>query len=195
MKKHNRKRVVIRIGVIGIIAFVIWTFRPHPSPSPELVHPDVRNLKVPLKEVKSTFYLDGGTRAIFIRDADNRALFASIPTPTDKSFEGLPPIFLGATHYQHPGAVQVKGYPHTRYALREFLDDHRPRKITLDSSCYALSRRNSEIIRALTRRFITRPKNYEATLQDHDLPEILSSSTLPDEIEAGTDAPIPSLTQ
>lgn len=172
MKKPTKTRLTVRVLLIALVVSLGWIFRPFPNPKPELVHPDVLALEAPLMEVRSTFYMDGGTTAIYIRDAEDRTLIASLPTPTDAESVGKHAVFLGAYHYRDAEAKTTTAYPDTYLALRKLIVDYRPVKGTLDRAAYRLSDRTSDFLKGMARLFITRPENYRTTMDDLDLPEI-----------------------
>jgi hypothetical protein len=157
IKPRRRIKIAVQIGCLAFLAFL---FRPHLPANPDKVHPDVRSIEFPIKDIVSTGYLDGGSSVIYICDAKDEVVLITIPPPSRNPFYRSPKIFLGGRHYLEETASEVIGYPHTSRAARQLIRDHRPRNFALYRASDHLSPRAYDFVLHLVRRYVMKPDGY-----------------------------------
>jgi hypothetical protein len=100
------------------VAFCFW-----PSPKYDLrrVSPALRGLVLPCKSVEADYYLDGGSIGLTLVDGSGRTLRLALPV----SGNGTGPylrLFINATNFQEPCAVEVPFNEDTRRMIDFILD-------------------------------------------------------------------------
>jgi len=88
------------------------------------VHPSIRDLKPPYRQVKANYFLDGGSIGMEITDHDGQKLQLAIPISDGigdaRTYHRL---YLGAKHTSFSNAVEVAFTADTRKFLVDMLDN------------------------------------------------------------------------
>jgi hypothetical protein len=148
MKLSIRKRIIIVIvlTLIGCIAY--WFFRPLPGYDVQLVHPRLRALQQPYQNIKTAYYLDGGSIGIEITDRDGRQEQFAIPAHLGDT-NRYSRVYVGAMYDNEPDAVEIAEPEDTKWMLVHILNDYPNRTPSDDYCLMALTRRPVDVARGL----------------------------------------------
>lgn len=121
-KKPSRKLLkVVRFLFAILLICSLWIYRPYESYDSEQVIPEIRNLAFPLKSVKSSYFLDGGSLGIGIIDAKDSEILLCLPATMGAPGDRYQRLFIGAGHYTSDGATEVTNPHHSKLRLLEIL--------------------------------------------------------------------------
>ena len=111
-------RALLLIAISGLAFLLLcalpWAIWYEPPTDDRLVHPSVLSIRQPIQKVASSFYGDGGSSSVSIKDAGGtwHSFWVAYPM-SNPGIRGK--LFIG--HYTDGVAVDENAYPHTRRAL------------------------------------------------------------------------------
>ena len=107
--RSKEMKTKIKIGAfvlaISIVGCLVWVYRPYAKPDLRGVDPRVRDLQEPLKSVRVSYFLDGGSISLQLVDARGTNLLLAVPVWDGVREYGT--IFLD-TRYPDTNAPGVK---------------------------------------------------------------------------------------
>ncbi len=147
----KKKRLVLIVSGIALIALAILWAWPFSSYNLSKVHPRIQSLKQPYQNVFAGFYLDGGSVGVKITDKDGQVLQLAVPVhdgPGEK--QKYHRLYLGATHASDTNAVEVPFTEDTRHCLIDIIERN-TEGMDRDAALISLRGAPRDYIRAFTR--------------------------------------------
>lgn len=136
--EHRKiRRRLIAGTLVGslLIVIILLLWNQARTVNPTAVHPSIRSLKKPYREVSCAFLGDGGSRAVTIRDASGQITSYWIAYPMGNAAMH-DKLFLG--NYQDGQLIDEMQYPQTRMELLRIIETsgtHDRRVYRCDISC------------------------------------------------------------
>ena len=98
-----RSKIIIACGVSIAILVAIW-FGSSPAPDRRRVDPALLSLVPPFTTFATLYYMDGGSIGVRLVDSRGQAQSFALPVDNDHTY---PRLFVGATHTNNSGAVEI----------------------------------------------------------------------------------------
>jgi hypothetical protein len=111
------------VAGIALVAFVVWVWPESPIDMTK-VHPELRTLQFPLKQVEIGSYLDGGSVGMRLVDATGKKLEFNLPcTPPLGTLQALR---FGSMEPSPERSTVVQSPKETERYLQRLADEHAP---------------------------------------------------------------------
>jgi hypothetical protein len=139
----TKQRAILGLVVVAVTCVTSWFFRPTPRYDVDRVNPRLRSLQKPYQNVKTGYYLDGGSIGIEIVDrAGTREQFC-LPAHLGDT-NPYTRVFVGAMYDRKSGAVEILEPEHTKRMLIQILASAQKRTAEDDLCLMMLRRRPSD---------------------------------------------------
>jgi len=129
----KKRYAFVCCGFLAIVCFLFWFFRPSPGYDINRVEPRLRAIQEPYQNIKTAYYLDGGSVGIEITDRDGRKEQFAIPAHLDDT-NRYTKVFVGAMSDRKPGAIEVAHSEQTKRMLIQVLTS-KPNRTPYDDVC------------------------------------------------------------
>jgi hypothetical protein len=113
---------IISIAIVCIIATLLcWVYRPYARPDMAKVHPRLTALIEPYQKVDVGYFMDGGSIAIDITDAEGNDLQVAVPARELYESIYFDTLYVGT----NSSVTQIDSPQHTALRLQEIIEDHK----------------------------------------------------------------------